>query len=115
MSPPRAEGADTELERQTLIDEMTAEHGPQWSERYEPGSHGCHELMDRTSMVAAIVERYVLSHPACAQDQDWFALAERAVSALWELYQRVGEQHLAADAAPTPPRKHPAGRRTSAS
>lgn len=45
-------------------------------------------------MAGDIVEQYVLSHPACAQKADWFALAEQAVAALRELYQRIGEEHL---------------------
>jgi hypothetical protein len=83
-----------ERERQQRIEDLIAEHGPQWSEQYKPGSFGCHELLDRTSMVADIVERYVLSHPSCAQHQDWYALADQAVAALRELYQRIGEKHL---------------------
>ena len=67
----------------------------QWSEPYKPGSFGCHELLDRTSMAGDMVEHYVLSHPACAQNQDWYALADQAVAALRELYQRIGEAHLA--------------------
>jgi hypothetical protein len=63
-------------------------------EQYKPGSFGCHELLDRTSLAADFVERYVRSHPACVQDPDWFALAEQAVTALQELYQRVGAAHL---------------------
>lgn len=45
-------------------------------------------------MASDIVEEYVLSHPACAQNQDWFALADQAVAALRELYQRIGAEHL---------------------
>jgi hypothetical protein len=85
---------DPEQERQRLADEMTADNGPDWSEEYKPGTFGCHELLDRTSLAADVVEQYVLSHPACVQNQDWFTLAEQAVAALRELYQRVGEQHL---------------------
>jgi hypothetical protein len=70
------------------------QHGPQWAELYNPGSYGCHELLDRTSMAGDIVERYILSHPACAQHQGWFALADQAVTALRELYQRIGEAHM---------------------
>lgn len=73
---------------------MITDHGPQWAEHYKPGSFGCHELLDRTSLVADIVERYVLSHPACVQNRDWFALADQAVGALREMYQRIGEAHL---------------------
>ena len=85
---------DTERERQQRCDEMRTEHGLEWLEQYKPGSFGCHELLDRTSLAADIVERHVLSHPACIQNQEWFALAERAANALQELYQRVGEAHL---------------------
>jgi hypothetical protein len=94
MDPQPTKALDTERGRQQRINEMIAEHGPQWSEPYKPGSLGCHELLDRTSMAADIVEQYVLSHPACAQNKDWFALADQAVAALRELYQRVGAEHL---------------------
>ena len=94
MSTQAAKALNTEQERQQRIDEMNAEYGPQWSEQYNPGSFGCHELLDRTSLAADIVEQYVLSHPACAQNRDWFTLAEQAVAALRELYQRIGEEHL---------------------
>ncbi len=85
---------DTEQERQRFIDELIADHGPQWTEQYKPGSFGCHELLDRTAMIADTLEQYVLAHPACVQNKEWFALAEQAVTALRELYQRVGEAHL---------------------
>ena len=94
MSKPAAQASDTEQERQHLADELLADHGPHWAEQYKPGSFGCHELLDRTSLVADLVEQQVLSHPACVQNPDWFALAERAVSALRELYQQVGAAHL---------------------
>jgi hypothetical protein len=87
-------GLDTEQERQQLSAEPTADHGPHWTEQYQPGSFGCHELLDRTALVADTVERYVLTHPACVQNQEWFALAEQAAVALRELYQRIGAVHL---------------------
>lgn len=85
---------DMVQERQQLRDELAADHGPHWAEQYEPGSFGCHELLDRTALAADIVERYVRTHPACVQNQEWFALAEKAVAALQELYQRIGATHL---------------------
>jgi hypothetical protein len=94
MNPHAAETPDVERERQRHIEELMAGHGPQWSEPYKPGSFGCHELLDRTSMAGDMVEQYILSHPACAQNQDWFALVDQAVAALRELYQRIGEAHL---------------------
>jgi len=94
MESQMAKALDPEQCRQQLIEEMKAEYGPDWSEQYKPGSFGCHELLDRTSLLADTVEQYVLSHPACAQNRDWYALAEKAVAALRELYQRVGQTHL---------------------
>jgi hypothetical protein len=85
---------DIEQERQQLIDELVADHGAHWAELYEPGSFGCHELLDRTALAADVVERYVRTHPACIQNQGWFALAQQAVVALQELYQRIGAAHL---------------------
>jgi hypothetical protein len=85
---------DTEQERQERVAELIADHGPDWSEQYKPGSFGGHELLDRTSLAADFVERYVRCHPACIQNPDWFALAEQAVAALRELYQQVGAEHL---------------------
>jgi hypothetical protein len=95
MQTQTAKLTHTEQERRRYIEEMIADHGPDWAEPYQPGSFGCHELLDRTALLAELVERSLLSHPACVQDPDWFALAERAGAALQELYQRVGEKHLA--------------------
>ena len=86
--------SDTEQERQQLRDELASDHGPHWAEQYAPGSFGCHELLDRTALAADIVERSVRTHPACVQNREWFALAEQAVAALQELYQRIGAAHL---------------------
>jgi hypothetical protein len=86
--------SSTEQERQQLVDELIADRGPDWAEQYKPGSFGCHELLDRTALVADTVERYVLTHPSCVQNRDWFALADQAVAALRELYQRIGQEHL---------------------
>ncbi len=83
-----------EQERQQLIEALCADEGQQWAEQYKPGSFGCHDLLDRTACAAEAVERYVLSHPACVRNEDWFALAEQAAAALHELYQRIGEEHL---------------------
>lgn len=94
MGRPAAKVLDPDQERQQLIDELRADDGPQWAEQYKPGSFGCHELLDRTSLAAEAVERYVLTHPACVQNKDWFALAEQAVTALRKLYQQIGEEHL---------------------
>jgi hypothetical protein len=94
MRQPTTETLDSERDRQELVDELRADHGADWSEQYQPGSHGCHELLDRTALMADLVERSVATHPACVRDPEWYALADRAVKALNELYQRVGAEHL---------------------
>ena len=94
MSKHMLKVPDAGPERQQLLAELLADHGPQWAKQYEPGSFGCHELIDRTALAADIVERFVRTHPACIQNQEWFALAEQAAVALQELYQRIGaSQH----------------------
>ena len=84
---------EAEQERNERIAELSAEN-VQWQDLHKPGSFGCHELLDRTSMLADQVEQLVLSHPACVQDPHWYALADQAAAALRELYQSVGSEHL---------------------
>jgi hypothetical protein len=83
-----------EKERRKLIGEMTVERGPEWEAQYRPGTFGCHELLDRTSLLADQLEKTVLTHPSCFRDPEWYALAAQAVENLRELYQRVGADHL---------------------
>ena len=91
-------GADSsvglEKDRQKFIDALTGDHGPEWEAQYRPGSFGCHELLDRTCLLADQLEKSILSHPSCIQNAEWYALATSAVDSLRELYQRVGAEHL---------------------
>jgi hypothetical protein len=80
--------------RQSYIEECKDGLAVEWEELAKPGSFGCHELLDRTSIVMSSVERDILSHPACLQNKEWFELAHRAVEALNDLYQKVGAEHL---------------------
>ena len=97
MSAQPVKTFDTEEERRGRAAEIEAEQGPNWKDDYKPGSFGCHELLDRTNLVADNLEEFVLSHPACVQNAEWYALAEKAVTALRELYQRIGAEHLDAE------------------
>lgn len=94
MSVRAKKATGRDQDRQQLIEELKTEQGPDWAKGYKPGSFGCHELLDRTSLIAGMVEEHVLNHPACARNRDWYALAEKAAAALHELYQRVGAEHL---------------------
>ncbi len=92
VDPMRTE--EVEQDRQQILNEAAEDHGPNWGEQFQPGSFGCHELLDRTALVSDLLQRFVLSHPACALNPDWYALADQASTALCELYQQIGAAHL---------------------
>ena len=94
MSSGTQQALDVEQQRQEAVSELVAEYGPNWTDQYAPGTFGCHELLDRTILAAETIEQSVLGHPACAQNPAWYALAERAVAALNDLYQQVCAEHL---------------------
>ena len=94
MSIDSRNSIEAEQERRRRLDELTAEYGAAFASQYGPGSFGCHELLDRTSMLAANVEDFLVSHPSCIQNSEWFALTEQAAAALHELYQRVGAESV---------------------
>jgi hypothetical protein len=87
---------EVEQERQREIAQRVAEDGDSWSEGYQPGTPGCHELLDRTSIIVGMLEEYLLSHPACLANSDWYSLAQAAAHSLQDLYQAVGAEHMAA-------------------
>jgi hypothetical protein len=92
MNPITHEVDEIEATRQEYIDEFKADGEP--CDEYVPGSYGCHELLDRTAMLMNTLDQYVLGHPACVNNKEWFALAYQAVDALNDLYQKVGADHL---------------------
>ena len=97
MDTSTANTHTAEQDRQERATELKAEIGANWAEDYRPGTFGCHELLDRTSLLANNLEEYVLSHPACVADAEWYALADQAATALQELYQRIGAAHVDAE------------------
>ena len=70
---------EVEADRLRRVAELEADDGPDWDAAYRPGSLGRHELLDRSALLAGMVERSILEHPACALRAEWYALAERAV------------------------------------
>ncbi len=92
---------EIEKERQRQAAELTADCGGAWADEYRPGTPGCHELLDRTALLSDMLERHLLTHPACVANPAWFQLAEQAAAALRELYQQVGDEHLAAEGSDT--------------
>ena len=106
---------DTEAERIRLANELASDSGPGWADGFRPGTPGCHELMDRASMLTEMLERHLLTHPACVAEPEWYALADRAATALRELYQRVGAEHLTTDAEATSQQREPASQQQAPS
>jgi len=89
--------AEAEQDREDRARELTADSGDDWIADNCPGSFGCHELLDRAALLAQVVESQLLSHPACVARPEWYRLVREAVTALNELYQAVGAEHLSAD------------------
>lgn len=97
MSAMNLDHTEVEGERARQSAELAADGNANWVEDNRPGSFGCHELLDRTGMLADMVEQQIQNHPACVANAEWFLLAEQAAAALRDLYQRVGAEHLSAD------------------
>jgi hypothetical protein len=64
MSAKATKALEREHDRQELLKEFAAGSGSDGTKQYEPGSYGCHELLDRTNLVGDMAEEYVLNHPA---------------------------------------------------
>lgn len=88
------DSGESERDRLRQVDELAADLGEKWAEEYRPGSAGCHELLDRTALLSDMLERYLMEHPACVANPDWYVLAEQAAAVLRELYQQIGGEHL---------------------
>ncbi len=89
-----AQNNSCDAERQQALKDFLEETENQNLEEFSPGTMGCHELLDRTAMVNNLLEDFILSHPACLQNPEWYSLARQAADALNNLYQKVGEVHL---------------------
>lgn len=62
--------------------------------QHNPGSFGCHELLDRAHLFADLIDDQLLQHPACLQNPHWYAIAHQAHEALLQLFQAIGTGHL---------------------
>ena len=82
-----------ESERQEALKNFL-EDAENQMEEFSPGTMGCHELLDRTAMISDLLENFIISHPACLQNTEWYTLAREAADALHNLYQKVGAVHL---------------------
>jgi hypothetical protein len=86
MTIPNRNPGEIERGRLRQAVERAAECGQEWADGYRPGTAGCHELLDRTAMLADMLERHLLSHPACVANAEWYKLAEQAAcDSVWGL------------------------------
>ncbi len=88
---------EIEKDRLEQAAELAADGGKDWADAYKPGSFGCHELLDRVALLGDLVEQQIQNHPACVANAEWFLLADQAATALRDLYQKIGAEHLSAD------------------
>lgn len=94
MSIPSLSPNTIEQDRQQQADELAAESGDGWSKEYLPGTFGCHEFVDRVALLVDMLERHVVTHPACVAKPEWYRLAQQGAAALHTLYQQAGAEHL---------------------
>ena len=71
--------------------------------KFKPGSYGCHEALHVASMLTEITSTQLLAHPTILLDRDFYHRAHSIHAALFDLYQAIGEKHLA------DPAEEPAG------
>ena len=75
MTLPISSPEEVEQVRLQLAEQLASDSGANWADGYRPGSPGCHELLDRASLVADMLERHLLGHPACVAHPGWYSLA----------------------------------------
>ncbi len=89
---------ETEAARLERLLEAAYDRGvsvEQLAANFEPGSVGCHEALHMASVFMDSVDRHLAEHPAVLAVPEWFRLAEEASTALFNLYQAIGDRHLA--------------------
>lgn len=47
---------DIAQDRDERIEEVVAARGQDWADRFQPGTFGCHELLDRTLLATNLLE-----------------------------------------------------------
>lgn len=61
---------------------------------FSPGSMGCHEALHMASFLAGAVDSELCEHQAIKANPQWLQLAEEARERLFDLYQKIGAEHL---------------------
>ena len=89
---------EIEADRLGRLSELEQDHAddPDWTDRFAPGTFGCHEALHLASVFERLLEQDLAEHPAVVLKPRWFQLASRASDALAELYQEIGQVHTEA-------------------
>lgn len=85
---------DTETTRLARLTAMELATSPAAVASSGPGSYGCHEALDRSSIITNLVGDWLLEHPSIVANAEWFRLADEAHTKLMDLYQAIGAKHL---------------------
>jgi hypothetical protein len=88
--------SEVEQDRKRSLAERDAEE-TDWRERFAPVTCGCHEALHVASILTQLIATRLLEHGAVIQNPEWYALADRAHQALFDLYQAIGATHLDTD------------------
>ena len=94
MNVPPRDRPDPRSRREREIERTDSESGTYWRSADEPGSYGCHERLGRVAPVATNLDGWVVTRPACLQDDARSVAAASALDTLWDLYHKIGDAHL---------------------
>jgi hypothetical protein len=56
-----------------------------------------HEVLHMAAFLMRAVSEELVEHEAIKAQPEWLALAEQAETALFELYQAIGQEHLSGE------------------
>lgn len=62
-------------------------------ERFQPGSHGCHEAMHTASLLMDLLDNRLAEHPTVVLVPEWHQLAATAHDAIFNLYRSISDAH----------------------
>jgi hypothetical protein len=61
---------------------------------FKPGSFGCHEALHMASVIAEMIDDYLINHPTIAHNKEWLKEALDAHKKIYRLCQNIAEEHM---------------------
>ena len=65
-----------------------------YARNYAPGTFGCHEALHMAAYLRDAVDEELCGHRAIEAVPAWRGLADKAATALYDLYQAIGAAHV---------------------